>query len=163
MNHVALRITGTVVGAIFGITTYHHIRRKKRDELASTLLIELTKVIDPSSSGFLGENAFNIQYLDKVLSRVSGTVLRLKQSAATGFANQIHAAWKPWYTGGDNEDQVYSVFRKLKDKVQVAQVAKAYQNDHGVNLIDKLKERLDKKEIKQVLAIVKALPSYRTV
>ncbi|GAK75611.1 hypothetical protein JCM19296_1203 [Nonlabens ulvanivorans] len=50
----------------------------------------------------------------------------------------------------------------MKDKVQVSQVAKAYQETYSKNLIDTLKDRFDKEEITIVLNIVKALPNYRT-
>ena len=50
----------------------------------------------------------------------------------------------------------------MKDKVQVSQVAKVYQDTYSKNLIDTLKDRFDKEEITIVLNIIKALPNYRT-
>ncbi|MDN3492797.1 hypothetical protein [Winogradskyella bathintestinalis] len=100
--------------------------------------------------------------MNKVLQTVNREVLVLKTSTASRYADQIHKAWGSWYQGGDDEEQVYGVFRKMKDKVQVSQVAKAYQETYSKNLIDTLKDRFDKEEITIVLNIVKALPNYRT-
>ena len=96
------------------------------------------------------------------MQAVNREVLVLKTSTASRYADQIHKAWGSWYEGGDDEEKVYGVFRKLKDKVQVSQVAKAYQETFSKNLIDTLKDRFDKSEITIVLNIIKALPNYRT-
>jgi hypothetical protein len=126
------------------------------------LLTAIQAQIQPISSGLTSQNAFDIHFLNKVLQTVNREVLVLKTSTASRYADQIHKAWGSWYQGGDDEEQVYGVFRKMKDKVQVSQVAKAYQETYSKNLIDTLKDRFDKEEITIVLNIVKALPNYRT-
>ena len=156
-----LNITGIGLGALLLGTTLLVLRKKARDERARVLLAALQVELQPASSGLASQNAFNIHYLDKVLQNTKGDVLVLKKSAAAAYAKQLHSAWKPWYLGGDDEDQVYSVFRRLKDKVQVAQVAKVYQEYYTKNLIDTLRSQLEKTEITKVLQIVKALPNYR--
>ena len=108
------------------------------------------------------ENAFNIYYLTKVLQNVNGQVIAMSESSATSYAKQINKAWGAWYEGGDDEDAVYAVFRKLKDKVQVSQVAKAYQSTYSKNLIDTIKDRLSEDEIKIILNIIGQIPNYRT-
>jgi hypothetical protein len=156
-----LNITGIGLGALLIGTTLLALRKKSRDQRARALLAILQVELQPASSGLTAQNAFDIHYLDKLLQTVQGEILVLKKSTTAAYAKQLHSAFKPWYQGGDDEDQVYSVFRRLKDKVQVAQVAQLYQEVYSKNLIDTLRSQLEKKEITRVLHIVKALPNYR--
>ena len=156
------KIIGASVGTLFIGTTFFSMRKRGRDLRTSKLLTAIQAQIQPISSGLTSQNAFDIHFLSKVLQTVNREVLVLKTSTASRYADQIHKAWGSWYQGGDDEEQVYGVFRKMKDKVQVSQVAKAYQETYSKNLIDTLKDRFDKEEITIVLNIVKALPNYRT-
>ena len=156
------KIIGASVGTLFIGTTFFSMRKRSRDVRTSKLLTAIQAQIQPISSGLTTQNAFAIHFLNKVLQTVNREVLVLKTSTASRYAGQIHKAWGSWYQGGDDEEQVYGVFRKMKDKVQVSQVAKAYQETYSKNLIDTLKDRFDKEEITIVLNIVKALPNYRT-
>lgn len=159
---VAYKIIGASIGTLFIGTTLLSIRKRSRDVRTGKLLSAIVAQIQPVNNGLGTQNAFDIHYLNKVLQAVNKQVLVLKTSSALGYANQIQNAWGAWYQGGDDEDKVYAVFRKLKDKVQVSQVAKAYQETYSKNLIDTLKDRFDKDEINIVLNIIKALPNYRT-
>lgn len=156
------KIIGASVGTLFIGTTFFSMRKRSRDLRTSKLLTAIQAQIQPISSGLTSQNAFDIHFLNKVLQIVNREVLVLKTSTASRYADQIHKAWGSWYQGGDDEEQLYGVFRKMKDKVQVSQVAKAYQETYSKNLIDTLKDRFDKEEITIVLNIVKALPNYRT-
>ncbi|MCH3884531.1 hypothetical protein [Tenacibaculum aquimarinum] len=156
------KIIGASVGTLFIGTTFLSLRKRNRDIRTSKLMTAIQAQIQPITSGLNSQNAFDIHFLNKVLQSVNREVLVLKTSTASRYADQIHKAWGSWYQGGDDEEQVYGVFRQLKDKVQVSQVAKAYQETYSKNLIDTLKDRFDKQEITIVLNIVKALPNYRT-
>lgn len=158
---VAYKILGVSVGTLLIGSTALTIRKRNRDERTGKLLSAIKAQIQPIANGLIAENAFDIHYLSKVLQAVSNEVLVLKTSTASKYADQIHKAWGSWYQGGDDEEKVYGVFRKMKDKVQVSQVAKAYQDTYSNNLIDTLKDRFDKDEITIVLNIIKALPNYR--
>lgn len=160
--NLTYKIIGASVGSLLIGTTYFSVRKRSRDLRTSKLLSAIQAQIQPISSGLTSQNAFDIHFLNKVLQTVNREVLVLKTSTASRYADQIHKAWGSWYQGGDDEEQVYGVFRKMKDKVQVSQVAKAYQETYSKNLIDTLKDRFDKEEITIVLNIVKALPNYRT-
>ncbi|MEO9870352.1 MAG: hypothetical protein ABJQ69_03555 [Ekhidna sp.] len=162
MNRNTLKIAGTMAGIGLGISVYVVWDKKRKDKLASEILKQLTSLIKPFTSGLLSESAFDIHYKEAVLQKVNARVLTIRTDTAAKYADQIHQAWAGWWRGGDDENKVYAVFRKLKDKVQVSQVAKAYQDSFQVNLIDKLHERLDEKEIKKILAITRNLPGYRT-
>lgn len=160
--NMTYKIIGAGVGTLFIGTTFLSLRKRSRDKRTSKLLTAIQAQIQPIASGLTSQNAFDIHFLSKVLQTVNREVLVLKTSTAARYADQIHKAWGSWYQGGDDEEQVYGVFRQLKDKVQVSQVAKAYQQTYSKNLIDTLKDRFDKQEITIVLNIVKALPNYRT-
>ncbi|MEQ3656524.1 MAG: hypothetical protein ABNH00_11725 [Dokdonia sp.] len=160
--NLTYKIIGASVGTLLVGTTVLSVRKRNRDTRTSKLLSAIEAQIQPISSGLTSQNAFDIHYLNKVLQAVNREVLVLKTSTASRYADQIHKAWGNWYEGGDDEEKVYGVFRKLKDKVQVSQVAKAYQETYSKNLIDTLKDRFDKSEITIVLNIIKALPNYRT-
>ncbi|TGV03638.1 hypothetical protein [Flavivirga rizhaonensis] len=157
------KIAGSGVGLLLVGSTYFSLRKRKRDKIASALFKIIQTKMNPATNGLLSENAFDIHYLSKVLQKVNKEVLVLKTSTASKYADEINKAWGAWYQGGDDEDKVYGIFRKLKDKVQVSQVAKSYQDNHSKNLIDTLKDRFDAAEIKEVLKIVQQLPNYRTV
>jgi hypothetical protein len=159
---MTFKIIGASVGTLFIGTTFFSMRKRSRDLRTSKLLTAIQAQIQPISSGLTSQNAFDIHFLNKVLQTVNREVLVLKTSTTSRYADQIHKSWGSWYQGGDDEEQVYGVFRKMKDKVQVSQVAKAYQETYSKNLIDTLKDRFDKEEITIVLNIVKALPNYRT-
>ena len=160
--NLTYKIIGASVGTLLVGTTVLSVRKRNRDTRTSKLLSAIQAQIQPISSGLTSQNAFDIHYLNKVLQAVNREVLVLKTSTASRYADQIHKAWGSWYEGGDDEEKVYGAFRKLKDKVQVSQVAKAYQETYSKNLIDTLKDRFDKSEITIVLNIIKALPNYRT-
>lgn len=160
---VGLQISASAVGLILIGTTYITLRTKKRNKLASSLLSELSKSLNPDSKGLERSAALDVKYADKVLNSVSERIVVLKGSTATRYANEIYKGFRPWYLGGDDEELIYGVFRNLKDKVQVSQVAKAYQRDYKVSLRDQLRDRFDSDEIKTVLGIIEGLPKYRTV
>jgi len=159
---VTYKIIGASVGTLLIGSTFLSMRKRSRDMRTSKLLSAIQAQIQPISSGLTSQNAFDIHYLNKVLQTVNREVLVLKTSTASRYADQIYKSWGSWYEGGDDEEKVYGVFRKMKDKVQVSQVAKAYQETYSKNLIDTLKDRFEKDEITIVLNIIKALPNYRT-
>ena len=156
-----LKITGGVVGLLLAGTGYILIRNKKWDSTAGEILSALNQLANPDTLGVKNEKAFGVNYADTVLNSIPAKILILKKSTTIQIAQQIHSVWKPWYYGGDQEETLYGVFRNLKDKVQVSQIAKAYQDTYGINLIEKLHQRLDAAEIKKILDIVATMPQYR--
>ena len=57
---------------------------------------------------------------------------------------------------GDDEEAIKDVFRKLKDRVQVAEVSESYQKNYGENLLDALLGEMDAddKEMKDILGMM---------
>ena len=158
-----MKISGGVVSVLLLSSLYIHLRRRRHDQLATQVLQALHRAIAPATTGLMSERALGIHYADDLLKQVNKKVLMLNKKVAIQFAEQIKSAWGAWYQGGDDEAKVYAVFRNLKDKVQVSQVASAYQETYGENLIETLQDRLGNTEIKTVLDIIKPLPDYRSV
>lgn len=154
------KILAGVIGIGLSASTYFILDKKVKDRLALLILKQIQKSIASSSSGLSSSNAFDLHFLSKVLQKSNGQVIVLHKDTAKDYADAIHSSFKPWYRGGDDEAKVYSVFRSLKDKVQVSQVAIAYKESHHYNLIEVLKDRFSSAEIKTVLDIVNNLPDY---
>lgn len=160
MNRGQIKVVGGIIGIGLALSAYSHLLRKRKDKLATKLLNTLNRKFHPGTVGLKAEKAFDIYYIDHLKNNVKGSLLLLQPSAAAKYAADIHSAWS-WIN--DDENKVYAVFRKLKDKAQVAQIARAYQANFAANLIDQLNDQLSKKEIGKVLQIVTSLPDYRTL
>lgn len=136
-------------------------RRKTRDQKAIAFFSELQRDIAPDSVGLVESNAFDIRYWENVGKKIKKPMYMLTVASAKSYAKDIRDSWGVF---DDDEDKIKSVFRALKDQVQVSQVAFQYYNDpkgDKINLIDDLKSRLSKEEVGEVLDIVKKLPQYR--
>lgn len=157
-KRTVLTIIGVMAGVSLPVILYAGWDRRRKDRLAVKLMREVSQLIEPTTTGLLSENAFDIHYKAKVLDKVKGKIIVLKAEAVNNYAKEIHGAWGFF---NDDENVVYGVFRKLRDKVQVSQVAAAYQDTYKENLIDVLYDKLSESEIKKVLGIVKPLPSHR--
>lgn len=152
-----LKITGITAATLLAASLLLTWKRKQQDKLASRLLEELQKETNPGSAGLSASEAFDIHYKDKVQKDIGGKIIVLTQEAAKRYAKEIQDAWG---IINDDENKIYAVLRKLKDKVQVSQVSRAYSDLDG-NLIDVFYDRLSSSEIRKVLEIVKSKPAYR--
>lgn len=158
-THQAVAI-GTVL--CFTVVSFLSIRERIRNNRTAVLLNAIQAKISTSTQLLATEKAFDINYLREVTREAPQEVLILKHKVAIDYATRIQKSWGSWFIGGDNEAKVYAVFRALKDKVQVSQVAQAYQAQFSENLIDVLRDRFSSSEIKKVMQIVEHLPKYRT-
>lgn len=87
-------------------------------------------------------------------------LILLKGDYVTDYRKQLYDAM--WGIGTDT-DTIKSVFRKLKDKVQVAQIAESYQKNYNINLLDALKGDIDIKsdDMKELLDLMIQKPAFR--
>lgn len=154
-------ITGVVLFTAFVASSSYTIYLRKRDRLASGIYAALQSELAPAGRGIDSIAALRGTYLDHLKNKGTGKFLILKNSTLHQLAKQLHSAWKPWYLGGDDEAKVYGIFRGLKDRVQVSQLATTYKNRYARSLTEVLKERLDDKELKIVLGLIEKLPKYR--
>lgn len=161
-NPKVLIIGGVVlIAGVWTTVAIVNHRRKGRDQKAVAFFSELQRDIAPDSVGLVESNAFDIRYWENVGKKIKKPMYMLTVASAKAYAKDIRDSWGVF---DDDEDKIYSVFRAMKDQVQVSQVAYQYYMDpkgDKINLIDDLKSRLSKEEVGQVLEIVKKLPQYR--
>ncbi|WP_010182437.1 hypothetical protein [Aquimarina agarilytica] len=133
-------------------------RKQHRANKASLIYNELQQILD-GTYALQWEEAFDVEFINKIKRESNKTIQVLKPEVALQYAVKIKSAWGAWYQGGDDEAKVYSVFRALSDKVQISQVAKAYQDEYGKHLIEVIKNRFSEREIKVLLTIIKQKPT----
>ncbi len=151
-----------ITGVWAGVAVIHH-KRKVRDQKAVAFFSELQRDLAPDSVGLVESSAFDIRYWENVGKKLGKPLYMLTVASAKGYAKDIRDSWGVF---DDDENKIFSVFRALKDHVQVSQVAYQYYMDpkgSKINLIDELKSRLSTSEVGQVLEIVKKMPPYRLV
>ena len=149
----------SIAGVWIGVAVFNS-KRKKRDQLAIAFFSELQRDIAPDSVGLVESNAFDIRYWENVGKKIKKPMYMLTVASAKAYAKDIRDSWGVF---DDDEDKIKSVFRALKDQVQVSQVAYQYYqaSTEKINLIDDLKSRLSTEEVGEVLDIAKKLPQYR--
>ena len=148
---------GAASSLLVGSIVYSQ-HKKKQNHRAALFFSELERSIAPASVGLVESNAFDMYYWQNLGAKLKKSYYLLKQNDAKSFAKRIDDAWG-WVD--DDEDKIYSVFRALKDHVQVSQVVYWYYQDKKINLIDELRSRLAKDEVGEVMKIVNKLPPYR--
>lgn len=151
-----------IAGVWTGVAVIRH-KQKVRDQRAVAFFSELQRDLAPGSVGLVESNAFDIRYWETTGKKLGKPMYMLTVASAKAFAKDIRDSWGIF---DDDEDKIYSVFRALKDHVQVSQVAYQYYTDpkgSKINLIDELRSRLSKEEVAKVLEIVKKMPPYRLV
>ena len=113
------------------------------------------------------KNPYDMTYAIDVREWVNPKkVYVLKKSFAEKYAKELKSAkGLPWYMGGnDNEEAVKNVFKRLKDKVQVANLSKAFYDDQEKDMWEYLVSFLEDDEMEEnVYKHVRKLPNYRIV
>ncbi len=161
-NSKTLIIGGVILiaGVWTGVAVIHY-RKKVRDQKAVAFFSELQRDIAPDTVGLVESKAFDLHYWETIGKKLGKPMYMLTVASARAYAKDIRDSWGFF---DDDENKIYSVFRALKDHVQVSQVAYQYYMDpkgSKINLIDDLKSRLAKDEVGQVMEIVKKMPPYR--
>jgi hypothetical protein len=153
-----LQIAAGAAGSLLVGSVVYGQYKKRQNHRAALFFSELERNIAPAAVGLVESDAFNMYYWQNLGPKLKKSYYLLKQNDAKTYAQRISDAWG-WVD--DDEDKIYSVFRALKDHVQVSQVAYWYYQDKKINLIDDLRSRLDKDEVGEILKIVNKLPPYR--
>lgn len=113
-------------------------------------------VLEPS-----WDNPFDMSYADDVKKWVSPKpLIVLKDQFARQYAKELYDAKG---IVDDDEDAVMNVFKnKVKDKVHISNVSKAFMNQYKKGLYEYLKSFLSDTEMETyVLAPMRNLPNYR--
>jgi hypothetical protein len=93
-------------------------------------------------------------YFKPAYYKTAGSLNLLSSVEAKKAAENIKDAWG---IINDDEEQVYGVFRSLTHKVQVSQIAEAYNKEYNEDLAGELISRLGKDELKMIYDITDAL------
>lgn len=87
-------------------------------------------------------------------------IIMLKDEYVTNYRTALYNAIQYW---GTDEAVLKDVFRKLKDRVAIAQVAASYQKHYNENLLDALKGEMDvdTQEMKDLKDIIISKYAFR--
>lgn len=149
--------SSAIVASTIGYFIYTRFRNKKEINLIHSKLDGRQGSygsIEDFAEVFSGTN-----YINEMKSAHRNLIM-LKNDYVTAFRTALNNALSG---AGTNEDAIRDVFRKLKDRVQIAQVSASYQKAHGENLLDALKGDMDvdSSEMKELLDIMINKPAYR--
>lgn len=102
-----------------------------------------------------------ISYINNLKSTHPNIIL-LQNDPITAFRVKLNKA----ISGiGTDTDAVKAVFRNLKDKVQIAQIADSYQRNYNANLLDAIMDEFSFREgsanSNELLEIIKSKPDFR--
>lgn len=110
------------------------------------------------------DNPYDMNYEQDVKKWVSPKkIYVLKKSYADQYAKELKDAYGGAWYNDDDEDAVKAVFsKKLKDKVHVANVSRAFWNNYKKDMWEYLANFLSSDEMEEnVHKPVRALPNYR--
>lgn len=151
--------SSTIVVSGIAYLAYLKIRNKKEINQIHAALDGRTGAygsIEDFSDVFEGAN-----YINKIKAK-QPNLIQLRPDYVTEYRKKIYYALAGV---GTDEEAIKGIFRALKDKVQIAQVAESYQNNYKVNLLDALKDDMDvdSDDMKQLLDIMIQKPAFRIV
>lgn len=134
---ILIIIGSTVVVAGVGYFTYTKIRNKKEINAIHAALdgaVGSYGSIEDFADVFSGDS-----YINDMKSKYKNLIF-LKPEFVTAYRKQLYDAIQYW---GTDENAIKDVFRKMKDRLHIAQVAASYQRNYGENLLDALKGEMD--------------------
>lgn len=162
---------GGMALAGIGVGAYFLLRKKEDSPFGQGKVEELDRFKgDKGNTGTgalaepLWENPFRPSYHKETREWVAPKkLIVLKPEFAKQYAKTLKQAYGGWF-GDDDEAAVGRVFgQRLKDKVQVSQVAKSFQNEYGEGLYPFLQGFLNESELrKHVNGPVSQLKNFRT-
>jgi hypothetical protein len=149
--------SSTLLASGLGYFIYTKFRNKKE-------ISTIHKVLDENEGAYGSVEDFadvftGDKYIRDLQSKYSNLIL-LRPEFITAYRTALYKAIQYW---GTDEDAIKDVFRKLKDRVQVAQVSASYQKNYGQNLLDALKGDMDGDEetMREIESIVMDMPAFR--
>lgn len=80
---------------------------------------------------------------------------KYKLSDFDGKAKNIKDAFGSWYTGGDDEPEIYAVFESLNNGIEVSLLADSFSKITGESLRGRLMEQLDDYELSYIYNLIK--------
>lgn len=154
---IIIIVSSVVAASGIGYLTYTRVRNKKE-------INQIHAALDgrDGSYGTIEDFSYVFEgtpYINKMKSKYPNLIL-LKGDYVTDYRKKLYNAM--WGVGTDT-DAIKGVFRTLKDKIQIAQIAESYQKNYGVGLLDALKDDMDVNgdDMKQLHDIMIQKPAFR--
>ncbi len=176
-NKTGIYITGSLIlGGIVALGIHLFKGKKKKSDKFGNQWVEedtglqggIESNRDNLGAGLIEpnwDNPFDSRFTGEVISWVSPKkVIKLKDDYADKIAQEIRKAKGRFWISNDDEQAIRNIFsKKLKDKVQVANVAQAFFKRYNQDLLSFLKSFLNSSEMKEhVYRPLTNLKNYRT-
>jgi hypothetical protein len=97
-----------------------------------------------------------MEYFNPMYSK-DKTFKPMSPSELKGMAKVLKKAMRGF---GTNEEELYTVFKNLYNKVNISQLSEVYYERYKKNLESKIKNELNKKEKVKLVTIIRSLPNY---
>lgn len=126
-------------------------KKKSKEEKKQQKIIEegLTKVLQ-------AEKKVNMYtYLNPDLHKTADPRSLITKEKALGYAKRLDKALNSWFPFGDDEEEIYLIFREIPNGINVSQVAELYNEISGRGLRESLVSDLDGVELSTVYDILK--------
>jgi len=156
-RNIIIIISSVVVASGVGYIVYTKIRNRN----------EINKIhasLDGNEGAYGSVEDFadvfsGTSYISNMKSKYPSLIL-LIDKYVSGYRKELRDAISG---AGTDEDAIKSIFRKFKDRVQVAQVAESYKKYYGENLLDAIKGEMDndETEMKELSEIMIGKPAFR--
>lgn len=155
---IIIIVSAAVVVGGAGYLTYTSIRNKRERN-------EIYKILDTDEGSYGGIDDYSKvfegdAYINGIKLKYP-TIIKLKDDYITEARKELYDSISTF--SGTDEEAIKAVFRALKDKIQIAQVAQSYRNNYKENLLDALKGEMDVKsdDMKELATIIKNKPNFR--
>jgi len=155
MNKRAKIILGVSSGIVVGAITYGVFKKSINEKL----IREIHRVLD-TSEGEFGDyqdlhksDAFDEQYWERAGTKDNMLEHRDARILARDIYNAFGGAGRSWLTD-DDEEGVYGAFKKMKNQIQVSQVAYQYKILSGKSLLGNISSYLSEEEANKVSTMV---------
>ena len=154
---ILIGISSALIASGLGYFAYSKIRNKREINLIHAKL-------DGRDGAYGSIEDFNdvfsgASYLSTLKSKYENLIM-LRGEFVTKFRKDLYDAIDGW---GTDTGAIKSVFSKLKDRVQIAQIADSYQRNYNENLLEALKGDMDVDDdtMKELLDIIINKPAFR--
>jgi hypothetical protein len=154
---IIIAISSTIVVAGVAYIIARRQRNKKR-------INQIHAILDNRSGQYGSIKDFSdlfsgAAFVNTAKSKKSNIIL-LRDEYVTLNRKRLNAAIKG---AGTDEDAIKDVFRALKDKVQMAQVAESYRKNYNINLLEDMLGDMDEDsaDMNDIRDIIMSKPNYR--
>lgn len=160
-KNIIITISSTLVASGLAYLTIVKIRNKKE-------INKIHSALDGRGGAYGTIEDFKdvfegAAYLNKMQTKYKDLIL-LKGDYITDYRKKLYDAIDGISYGTDT-DTIKSIFRNLKDKVQIAQIADSYQRNYKISLLDAIKDENSFKaggsDMNELLDIMISKPNFR--